>query len=105
MIVYNNIIPFKGYMAITLYPFIFVRNEYKKKVNDITLNHEHIHCEQEKELLLVFFYIIYCIEYIFNIFKYGNAHVAYKNISFEKEAYANEGNLNYKHKLFAQWRK
>lgn len=96
-IIYNNIIPFKGYKAITLWPFIFVRKDCS--FNEIDLNHEQIHGEQQKELLLVFFYIIYLIEWIFK---------GYRNISFEKEAYENEDNLNYiewVRKHYAMWRK
>ena len=28
-IIYNNLIPFKGFTAITLFPFIFARKEYE----------------------------------------------------------------------------
>lgn len=84
MIVRNDIIPFKGYKAITIWPFIFVRNEVK--FNDIDLNHEKIHLRQQLELLIIFFYLIYLVEWIIK---------GYRNISFEKEAYDNEDNLNY----------
>jgi hypothetical protein len=43
IIVKNNIIPFKGYKAITLWPFIFVRKECS--FDEIDLNHELIHGE------------------------------------------------------------
>ena len=38
---------------------------------------------------------------------YPFSHKAYRNISFEKEAYNNEKDLNYikNRKIFAQWRK
>lgn len=49
-IVYNKIIPFAGYQAITLWPFIFVRT---KNVTDILLNHENIHGRQQVEVLAV----------------------------------------------------
>ena len=96
MIVRNDLIPFKGYKAMCLWPFIFVRNEVN--FNDIDLNHEKIHWRQQIELLVIPFYIIYLIEWIFK---------GYKNISFEKEAYSNEDNLDYlkERKCFAQWRK
>ena len=84
MIVYNNIIPFKGWKAITLWPFIFVRKGVK--FNDIDLNHEKIHLVQQIELLVIPFYIIYLIEWIFK---------GYRQICFEKEAYSNENNLDY----------
>ena len=93
-VIYNNIIPFKGYKAITLWPFIFAR----KPLNEIDINHEEIHGKQQLELLVIFFYIIYIIEWIFK---------KYRNISFEKEAYANEENLDYlkTRKHYAMWRK
>jgi hypothetical protein len=40
-IIYNKIIPFKGFRAITLWPFIFVRKDCE--FNKIHLNHEKIH--------------------------------------------------------------
>lgn len=95
-VIYNKIIPFKGFKAITIWPFIFVRKECS--FNEVDLNHENIHGKQQKELLLIFFYLIYLIEWIFK---------GYKNISFEKEAYSNENNLDYlkNRKPYAMWRK
>ena len=96
VIIKNNIIPVKGFKAITLWPFIFVRKECS--FNEIDLNHENIHGKQQLELLIIPFYLIYIVEWIFK---------GYRNISFEKEAYNNEKNLNYlkTRKLFAMWRK
>lgn len=45
-----------------------------------------------KEMLYVFFYLFYVIEWIVRLFMKGNA---YRNISFEREAYGNEGNGSY----------
>lgn len=90
--IYNNTIPFKGYKAMALCPFIFIRNEYKDSVNDVTINHEKIHFEQQKELSLIVFLIWYIIEYIIRCFKQGNA---YKNIGFEREAYQNAKDFKY----------
>lgn len=106
-IIYNNIIPFKGYMAINLFGILFVRSKYKGKVDKIVINHEKIHTVQMKELLWIFFYIIYFLEYLVKIIIHGNLHTAYRNISFEKEAYINEENMNYlkTRKCYQQWRK
>jgi hypothetical protein len=41
MIILNSLIPFKGWKAITLCPFIFVRKDVK--FDDVDLNHEKIH--------------------------------------------------------------
>ena len=94
-IIYNNLIPFKGFIAINLFGVLFVRNEYKKRFESggftTTLNHESIHTEQIKELGYIFFYIWYFIEWLLRL-PFGNA---YYNISFEREAYTNEKNIKY----------
>lgn len=80
MIIYNKLIPFKGYKAISIWPFIFVRKDCS--FNSTDFNHERIHLRQQIELLVIPFYIIYFIEWIFK---------GYRNISFEKEAYLLNG--------------
>ena len=95
ILIKNNIIPFKGYKAITLYPFVFYKGSFPTFT---TLNHENIHGRQQKELLIIPFYIIYLIEFLFK---------GYRNISFEKEAYGNASNSEYlkTRKWFSMWRK
>ena len=90
-IIVNKIIPFKGYTAMTIYPFIFV----KKEINNVVYNHECIHGEQQKELLIVFFLLLYILEYIIKLLISFNHDKAYKSISFEQEAYNFEKDLNY----------
>lgn len=93
MIIIQNerLIP-KGYRGITIYPFIIV----KDKLNKTLINHESIHIHQQLELLIIPFYFWYCTEYVINLFKYKyNTSLAYRNISFEVEAYANEHNPDY----------
>lgn len=101
LIIKNNIIPFKGYKAINLFGILFVRKEYE--LSKVDLNHEAIHTAQMKELLFIFFYIIYFFEWLVRLFINKNA---YRSISFEKEAYSNEKNLEYlkNRKCFSQWR-
>ena len=93
-VIYNNLIPFKGFDAMNLFGVVFARNEYKD-LNKIVLNHEAIHTAQMKELLYIPFYILYGIEYLINLIKYRDGDKAYKNISFEREAYRNERQLDY----------
>ena len=103
-IIKNNIIPFKGFDAINLFGFIFTRKEISEK----TINHEYIHTAQMKELLYIFFYIIYGIEWLIRFIISGNSFYAYNNISFEKEAYKHQKEFNYVdwcRKPFAMWRK
>ena len=107
-IVFNNIIPFRGFCAINLFGIVFIREfewGYTEQDLALTVRHESIHTAQMKELLYVGFYVLYFMEWVFNlIFKKGNA---YRNISFEKEAYSHEDEYEYvkRRKHFAQWRK
>lgn len=92
-IVRNNIIPFKGYKAVNLFGILFVRGDAVISSTDI--NHEEIHTAQMKEMLYVFFYLWYVIEWLVRLVMYRNAHTAYRNISFEREAYMNQGSMSY----------
>jgi hypothetical protein len=87
------IIP-KKFNGLTIWPFIFLRHK-ELKLNKILVNHEVIHLKQQLELLVLPFFIWYGIEYLFRLVQYKDAFNAYKNISFEREAYANEKNLDY----------
>ena len=84
--------------GVAIYPCIMLREDYKTKYRHkafIIINHESIHIKQQKELLVVFFALWYGIEYLAKIVQYRDLNEAYKNISFEKEAYANENDLTY----------
>lgn len=86
VIIYNNIIPFKGFIAINLFGVLFVRKKLKHMLTREILNHEKIHSAQMKELLYIPFYILYFIEWVLK---------GYKNISFEREANKEQDNLDY----------
>ena len=79
-IIKNNIIPFEGYKAMNFFGIIFLRNPYS--LSKIDINHEAIHTAQMKELLIIFFYIIYFLEWLVRLFINKNA---YRSISFEKK--------------------
>ena len=91
--------------GITLFPFIILRNKDFKN-NKILINHEKIHLRQQLELLIIFFYIRYVVEYYYWLVKLKNKHLAYRNISFEREAYAMEEDLNYleTRKIWSFWK-
>lgn len=57
IVVYNNLIPFKGYAAMTVFPFIFARKKYKP-LGKTTINHESIHLKQQIELLILPFFLM-----------------------------------------------
>ena len=77
--------------AITLFPFIIIKDEG----DEILINHESIHIQQQKELLVIGFYIWYFLDYLCKWFKYSDGSKAYYNNIFEEEAYANQGDLDY----------
>lgn len=90
----------KWVSGIALYPFILFRNKETLQ-NECTINHEKIHIRQQAELGVVFFYLWYVIEYGWKWLALRNSFSAYKNISFEREAYENESDLEYlKHRKF-----
>lgn len=59
------------------------------------LFHEKIHLRQQLEMLVIFFFIWYGIEFSIRFLILKDRKKAYREISFEKEAYANERNLDY----------
>jgi hypothetical protein len=93
VIVAKYLIP-KGYRGLTVFPFVFIKHR-TDSANSVFLNHEKIHIRQQLELLILPFYIWYFFEYLLRLLEYKNTHLAYRNISFEREAYANEDQLDY----------
>jgi hypothetical protein len=77
--------------AITLWPFIFAR----EPLSPVVENHERIHLAQQRELLVVGFYLAYVFEFFFYFLRGARKEAAYYSISFEAEAYQHERNLDY----------
>jgi len=94
MILFSKYLVPKGYTGITIYPFVFLRRKALAQ-DKILVNHERIHLRQQIELLILPFYLWYVIEFLVRLCYYKTWHLAYKNISFEREAYFNETDLNY----------
>ena len=116
-VIFNDIIPFRGFVVMCLWPFIFVRNSAASHYNTVANNHEQIHARQQKEMLIVGFALAligfvfglgwwallfvpiflwwYILEWLIRIPIEGSSRQAYRNISFEREAYANEKDLAY----------
>ncbi len=104
-IIYNKILPPKGFTAINLFGVIFARSE-QAPIDRYIINHEAIHTAQIRELLFIPFYIFYVIEWIIKLIQYRNPKTAYYNISFEREAYSNHHKLEYlkQRKHFSFWK-
>lgn len=94
-IIENRILPPKNYLAINLFGILFVRRGNAHLIDVYDLNHEHIHTRQMKEMLYIFFYMWYIAEWLVRLLRYFSPMEAYRNISFEREAYQNQHNLNY----------
>ena len=84
----------KNISGISIFPFIILE---KREIKDdkAFVNHEMIHIYQQMELLFIFFIVLYYAEFLILLLKYKNRQQAYRNISFECEAYENEANYDY----------
>ena len=86
--------------AMALYPFILVESVQLLK-DPILLNHERIHIRQQLELAIVFFYLWYVTEFFIHYSRFRNFKKAYMAISFEREAFARDGEMDYlQHRRF-----
>ena len=95
----NRFIPFGTYKAINLFGLAFT----KFPLSHSELNHEKIHSRQLVELLVIGFYLWYVVEWLVRLPMKGSA---YFNISFEREAYANQWDEHYlEHRRPYSWTK
>ena len=85
---------YKNYVGLSLWPFIIIKNIHLKK-DRVLINHEKIHLKQQLELLVLPFYVWYIIEWLIRTLIYFDSYRAYQSISFEREAYFNEKDLDY----------
>ena len=116
--IYNNIIPFEGYLAITVWPWVFIRKDCADKYDDTAHRHETTHALQQVECLLLglaitaillvlgcgwwslipigFFFEWYLLEWLIKVVLcfFANRD-AYYSISFEQEAFEHEEEVSY----------
>lgn len=90
-VVYNSIIPFKGFKCINLFGVLFVRKGCF--MSEIDFNHEAIHTAQMKEMLYIGFYLWYFVEWLLELITCGSK--SYHTNTFEREAFENERDLTY----------
>jgi hypothetical protein len=94
MIIISKYFVPRGYLGIAIFPFVFLKH-HSLKAELRFVNHEKIHLKQQLEMLIIPFYFFYTFEFLVRLFQYKNWQLAYQNISFEREAYAKESDLNY----------
>ena len=90
--------------AITLFGHVFTRKSEAELIKWLDTysgkrmaNHERIHMLQAESFKTGYFgfYVRYIGEWVRNLFVYGFNMDAYRNISFEREAYMNQEDFNY----------
>lgn len=93
---FSKVIPFGRFTAINLFARLYIKDTDGTKIKYMIakpnryfrlIQHERTHTKQQNDLLGIFFYIWYIIEWFFKIF---TEIKAYKELSFEREARANE---------------
>ena len=112
-VIYNKFIPFKGFYAITIIKWIFVREEYKYldglSVYNKMINHESIHEQQILDFTpkafpswlrytigSICFYLLYGLEWLFKLIPcLIKNKSAYRSLCAEQEAFKNEADPNY----------
>ena len=112
-VIYNKFIPFKGFYAITIIKWIFVREEYKcfnkSSIYNKMINHESIHEQQILDFTpkifpnwlrytigSICFYLLYGLEWLFKLIPcLITKKNAYRSLCAEQEAYKNERNFDY----------
>ena len=112
-VIYNKFIPFKGFYAITIIKWIFVREEYKYldglSVYNKMINHESIHEQQILDFTpkifpkwlrytigSICFYLLYGLEWLFKLIPcLIKNRSAYRSLCAEQEAFKNEADSNY----------
>ena len=123
-VIYNRFIPPKGFYAITVIKWIFVRDKYKyldgSSIYNKMINHESIHEQQILDLTpetfpswlrytigSICFYLLYGLEWLFKLIPcFIKKKNAYRSLCAEQEAYKNERNFNYiKNKPKLSWLK
>ena len=82
--------------AMALFPFIITISNMHPKIREGIINHELIHFAQEKEMLLVGFYLWHGLEWLYHrIIKGNSSRDTYILLSAEQEAYDNMWNSEY----------
>lgn len=93
IVIENRFIPFRGYKLMNVCGILFKRFDTSCVSTD-DLNHERIHTRQMVELLFVGF-LLYIVEWFVRLLICRNATLAYRSVSFEREAYGHEHESDY----------
>lgn len=88
--------PFGKFAAINMFARLYLKDKDKSRLTLMIrypsryfklIQHERSHTKQQNDLLGIFFYVWYVIEWFFKLFTEGKA---YRELCFEREARVNE---------------
>ncbi len=77
----------RNYSAIVLGSYCFLKEQ---DPSDRLIGHELVHIEQWQRIGIFRFYASYLLQYVWNLLRFRNHDNAYREISFEREAYERE---------------
>jgi hypothetical protein len=83
------------FTAMCIWPFLFVRTGVDLVKERHILNHEFIHARQQREMLWLFFFLWYGVEYMLRLVQHRNSQQAYRALAHEREASVFEDTPDY----------
>lgn len=91
-VIYNTWFPFGRYSTLNFFGILFTKQKF---LTESTIVHESIHTAQIREMLYVFFYLWYGLEYLLIRLFHKKQNDSYHDISFEEEAHNNDKDSGY----------
>ena len=98
LLIHTRHFPFGDYRAITLFPVVFYKGA---PLEERDVRHETVHLWQQLALLIVPFYLLYCLFWLLALLRYRNAYRAYRANPFERSAYQLESRSNLPRRMMA----
>lgn len=90
--------------AMCIWPFILIKPSVSRSELNGIIRHESIHARQQVEMLWIFFFLWYLLEFTIRVAGTGSFMKAYKNLAHEREAYLNDDQPDYlKHRKLYAW--
>lgn len=86
----SHIMPGRKFRVLCIWPFLFVNPSERLPLPSEVMNHELIHARQQREMLWLFFFLWYALEFMIRWIQHRDRFAAYRALSHEKEAYQNE---------------
>lgn len=94
IILYNKYFPRGTFYAINLLGIVLARKDWGE-LSERDRNHEYIHTLQQREMLFLPFFLWYVLEWLWLWARCRDRMEAYRNVSFEREAYTMQHDRDY----------